>query len=164
LKAIFLDRDGVINKRTESGFVLKWDEFEFLPGVIEAIKLINKKNIPIYVISNQSCVGRGMVTLKEVQDINSRMLKELEKQGAHIDQVYFCPHHPDNGCDCRKPKTGLFKQAAKEHKIDFVSSWFIGDSSTDEEAGKAMGCHTYLIKEGENIAKVIRGILSKITP
>ncbi len=160
MKAIFLDRDGVINKRTESGFVLKWDEFEFLPGVIDAIKLINKKKIPIYVISNQSCVGRGMVTLEEVQDINARMLKELEKQGAHIDQVYFCPHHPDDGCDCRKPRTGLFKQAAKEHDIDLASSWFIGDSGTDIQAGKESGCSTYLFKAGDDIRGVIKNILS----
>jgi histidinol-phosphate phosphatase family protein len=160
LKAIFLDRDGVINKRTESGFVLKWDEFEFLPGVIDAIKLINRKKIPIYVISNQSCVGRGMVTLEEVQDINARMLKELEKQSAHIDQVYFCPHHPDDGCDCRKPRTGLFKQAAKEHDVDFASSWFIGDSGTDIQAGKASGCGTYLFKAGDDIRGVIKSILS----
>jgi D-glycero-D-manno-heptose 1,7-bisphosphate phosphatase len=163
LKAIFLDRDGVINKKTESGYVLKWDEFQFLPGVIDAIKLINKMNIPIYVISNQSCVGRRMVKLEEVQDINSRMLKELEKQGAHIEGVYFCPHHPDDGCDCRKPKTGLFKQAAKEHPIDLADSWFIGDSETDEEAGKNLGCHTYLVKEGENMLPVIKTIIGQLS-
>ena len=161
--AIFLDRDGVINKRTPSGFVLKWDEFEFLPGVVDAIKLINSRKIPIYVISNQSCVGRGLVTYDAVKDINDRMLKELEKQGAHIDQVYFCPHAPDAGCDCRKPRTGLFKAVAKTHKIDFPSSWFIGDSDTDIEAGKAIGCRTYLLKDGEDIKSVIKGILTQIS-
>jgi len=124
---------------------------------------MNKKNIPIYVISNQSCIGRGMVTLKEVQDINFRMLQELEKKGAHIDGVYFCPHHPDDGCDCRKPRTGLFKQAAKEHDIDLNSSWFIGDSPTDEEAGKNIGCRTYLVKEGETMLPVIKKIVDQIS-
>jgi D-glycero-D-manno-heptose 1,7-bisphosphate phosphatase len=160
LKAIFLDRDGVINKRTESGFVLKWDEFEFLPGVIEAIKLINKKKIPIYVISNQSCVGRGYITIEQLNEINSRMLAELKKNGAIIDDVFVCPHHPEDNCDCRKPKTGMFKQAAKKYKIDFPSSWFIGDSATDVEAGKNIGCRTYLLREGEPILPVIQKSLS----
>lgn len=162
MKVLFLDRDGVINKTTASGFVLKWEEFEFLPDVIDAIKLVNKCKIPIYVISNQSCVGRGLLTLDELKKINRNMLRELEKQGAHIDDMFFCPHSPDEGCDCRKPNTGLFKQAAKKHKgIDFASSWFIGDSETDIEAGKKIGSHTYLIKDRESLLPVVKNILSE---
>ncbi len=163
MKAVFLDRDGVINRTTESGFVLKWNEFKFLPGVPEAIKLINQKGIPVIVISNQSCVGRGLISDEEVKAINDRMLKELEKREAQIDAVYFCPHAPDAGCACRKPATGLFQQAAKDREIDFASSWFIGNSDTDAEAGKRIGCRTYLLKEGEPILPAVKEILRQIS-
>jgi len=159
MRVVFLDRDGVINKNAKDFYVLEWKDFEFMPGIIEAIKLLNERKIPVYIVSNQSAVGRGLMTMDELKHINDQMLKEITKKGAHIDDIFICPHSPEDNCDCRKPKTGLFKQAEDKYDIDFKDSWFIGDSETDIEAGKKMGCRTHLLKKGEDIIKVIRKII-----
>ena len=164
MKVVFLDRDGVINKKIENGYVLDWKDFEFLPDVDRAIKLLNEKNIPVIIISNQACVGKALISDSKLNDINNRMIRELGSKGAWIDDVFVCPHRSDENCDCRKPKTGLFRQAAAKHDIDLKGSWFIGDSDTDVEAGKRAGCRTYKIKEGDPLPRVIKQILSQNTP
>lgn len=162
MKAVFLDRDGVINRMIKGGYVLKWEQFEFLPHVAEAISLLNKSNIPVYVISNQACIGRGLITLDGLNAINRHMVNELQEKGASIDDVFVCPHTPEDKCDCRKPKTGLFLQAKKLHpQISFKDSWFIGDTDSDVEAGKAIGCRTYMLKNGEDILDVTERLLIK---
>ena len=160
MKAVFLDRDGVINKKIEDGYVLKWSEFEFLPQVAEAIKLLNDRHIPVYLISNQSAVNRGYMSRQDLDAINQRMLQELAAQGAQIADMFICPHRPDEQCDCRKPKTGLFKQAAAKYRIDFTGSWFIGDTESDMAAGRQAGCRTYLLKQSENLIEAVRKILA----
>lgn len=143
-KAIFLDRDGTINKT--AGFINKPEQFELIPGVTEAIKSINKSGFLTIVITNQPVIARGECSFEELQAIHNKMETELGKEGAFIDGIYVCPHHTDKGyagerpdykfdCNCRKPKAGLLLQAAKDFNIDLLQSYMIGDSQRDVEAG-----------------------------
>lgn len=153
-KAIFLDRDGTINKYV--GFLRNIDDFELIPGVAEAIRAINLSGYLAIVITNQPVVARGEVSYAELQEIHNKMETLLGQQGAFIDKIYFCPHHPHKGyegeipelkieCACRKPKPGMLLQAAKDFNIDLSQSWMIGDGENDIKAGKAAGCKTALI-------------------
>ena len=147
-KAIFLDRDGTINKMV--GFVTKPEQFELIEGVAEAIKAINKSGYLAIVVTNQPVIARGDCTFEELQTIHDKMETELGKVGAFVDAIYVCPHHTDKGfegerpeykcnCDCRKPKPGLLLQAAKDFNIDLSESYMIGDSHRDVEAGENAG-------------------------
>ena len=153
-KAIFLDRDGTINKYV--GFLRKIDEFELLPGVEEAIKKINESGYLAIVVTNQPVIARGEVTLEELNEIHKKLETELGYEGAYIDGLYYCPHHPHKGCEgeipelkidceCRKPKPGMLLKAAEDFNIDLSQSWMIGDGENDVKAGKAAGCKTALI-------------------
>lgn len=147
-KAIFLDRDGTINKYV--GFLRNIDDFELIEGVAEAIKLINQSGYLAIVVTNQPVIARGEVTWEELNKIHKKMATLLGKEGAYVDGIYICPHHPDKGfegerpeykidCDCRKPKPGLLLQAAKDFNIDMSESYMIGDSHRDVEAGENAG-------------------------
>ena len=147
-KAIFLDRDGTINKMV--GFVTKPEQFELIEGAAEAIKTINKSGYLAIVVTNQPVIARGDCTFEELQTIHDKMETELGKVGAFVDAIYVCPHHTDKGfegerpeykcnCDCRKPKPGLLLQAAKDFNIDLSESYMIGDSHRDVEAGENAG-------------------------
>lgn len=147
-KAIFLDRDGTINKYV--GFLRNIDDFELIEGVAEAIKLINQSGYLAIVVTNQPVIARGEVTWDELNEIHKKMATLLGKEGAYVDGIYICPHHPDKGfegerpeykidCDCRKPKPGLLLQAAKDFNIDLLESYMIGDSHRDVEAGENAG-------------------------
>src|SRR3989339_126548 len=111
ISAIFLDRDGVINKKIDNDYVKKWDEFEFLPGVIDAIKFLNEKKIPVYIITNQSGVGRGLMTSDNLKLVHDKMIEEFKVNGVYVDDIFICPHAPSENCECRKPKPGLLIQA-----------------------------------------------------
>ena len=148
-KAIFLDRDGTINKYV--GFLRNIDDFELIEGVSEAIKKINQSGYLAIVVTNQPVIARGEVTWNELHEIHRKMETLLGKDGAYIDGIYICPHHPDKGfegerpeykidCDCRKPKPGMLFQAANDFNIDLSQSFMIGDSERDVEAGKNAGC------------------------
>ena len=161
-KAIFLDRDGTINKSV--GFLKNIDEFELLPGVTEAIRRINDSGYLCIVVTNQPVVARGEITVEELQEIHNAMETLLGEEGAYIDDLYYCPHHPDKGftgeipelkidCECRKPKPGMLLKAAEDFNIDLSSSWMIGDSERDVQAGKNAGCETALIVHGEEDLK-----------
>jgi len=156
-KAIFLDRDGTINKYV--GFLRKIDEFELLDGVAEAIKMINSSGYLCVVCTNQPVIARGEVTRGELEEIHMKMETLLGIEGAYIDGLYYCPHHPHSGyegeikelkieCECRKPKPGLLIEAAKKYNIELSSSWMIGDGENDVKAGQNAGCKTGLIGEG----------------
>lgn len=138
-KAIFLDRDGLINRcAAEHSYIKKWEDFHFLPGVAESITCLNHAGYLVLVVTNQRGIARGLMTQEDVNKIHEKMCSMLELQGAHIDGIYVCPH--DIGqCNCRKPNIGLFLQAEKDYKIDKSSSWMIGDSDTDVEAGRNYG-------------------------
>jgi D-glycero-D-manno-heptose 1,7-bisphosphate phosphatase len=155
-KAIFLDRDGTINKYV--GFLRDMDEFELLPGVAKAIADINASGYLAIVASNQPVIARGEVSFDQLHQIHNKMETLLGKEGAYLDGIYYCPHHPHKGydgeipelkidCSCRKPKPGLLLQAARDFHIDLSQSWMIGDSENDIEAGKNAGCRTALIGE-----------------
>ena len=155
-RAIFLDRDGTINKYV--GFVRSTDEFELLPEADEAIKKINASRYLAVVVTNQPVIARGEVTTEQLDDIHNKMETLLGKSGAYIDGLYYCPHHPDKGfegeipelkfeCDCRKPKPGMIFQAAEDLNIDVASSWVVGDSRSDIQSGINAGCRTILIGE-----------------
>lgn len=153
-KAVFLDRDGTINKYV--GFLTKPELFELIEGAAEAIKRINKSGYLAIVVTNQPVIARGDCTWEELQTIHDKMETELGRAGAFVDAIYICPHHPDKGfegerleykheCDCRKPAPGLLLQAAKDFNIDLSQSIMIGDSERDTTAGEAAGCKTSLL-------------------
>ena len=157
-KAIFLDRDGTINKYV--GFLRDIDSFELLPGVIEAVKKINASGHLAVLVTNQPVIARGEVSAFELREIHNKMETLLGEGGAYLDGVYYCPHHPHRGfegevpelkidCDCRKPKPGMLLKAAKDFNIDISQSWIIGDSENDVAAGKAAGCRAILIGDGD---------------
>ena len=164
-KAIFLDRDGTINRYV--GFLRDIDDFELIDGVSQAIVSINQSEFLSIVVTNQPVIARGEVTEDELSEIHSKMETLLGKDGAYIDDIYYCPHHPHKGyegeiealkidCACRKPKPGMLLQAAKDHNIDLAESWMIGDSENDILAGKAAGCKTAYIGK-ENFGQDISG-------
>lgn len=174
-KAIFLDRDGTINKYV--GFLRDIDQFELLPGVAEAIKRINASGYLAIVVTNQPVIARGEVTFDQLQEIHNKMETLLGQEGAYLDGIYFCPHHPDKGfdgevpelkidCDCRKPKPGMLIKASKDFDIDLSQSWMVGDGKDDIKAGQNAGCHTALIgtedfgqeKTVYNLLDFVRGI------
>ena len=157
-KAVFLDRDGTINRYV--GFLRKEEEFELLPGVAEAIGKINASGHLAVVVTNQPVIARGEVTVPELQNIHNKMETLLGYEGVYVDAIYYCPHHPHKGyegeipelkfdCDCRKPKPGMLLKAAEEYHIDLANSWMIGDAENDIKAGIAAGCKTALIGEGD---------------
>lgn len=153
-RAIFLDRDGTINRYV--GFLRNIDELELLPGVAEAIKIINKSGYLAIIATNQPVIARGEVSILDLQNIHNKLETLLGNSGAYIDAIYYCPHHPDSGfegeikelkipCSCRKPKPGLLLKASDDFNIDLSKSWMIGDGENDILAGKNAGCKTVLI-------------------
>jgi len=150
MKAIFLDRDGVINKDPGFGdYVKSWEEFQFLPGAIKAIKELNKNGYEIFIISNQAGVGRGLFSQSSLDKITSNMLKEIESRGGKITSISYCTHRTDEGCNCRKPKTEMIEKVTEDLDIDFKNAYFIGDSRVDIGVGKNMGCKTILLLTGK---------------
>ena len=152
IRAAFLDRDGVINrKRPEGEYVTHWEEMHLLPGVAEAIALLNRAGFRVIVVSNQRCIAKGLVTAAEVDAMHNQMCNELAHNGATIDRVYYCPHELNSSCNCRKPRPGMLLEAARIDHIDLAASWMIGDSEIDVEAGKKAGCKTSRLLENDEI-------------
>lgn len=150
-KAIFLDRDGTINRYV--GFLKSPEEFELLSGVCQAVRKINESGYLAIVVTNQPVIARGEVSLEGLDEIHRKMETLLGREGAFLDAVYFCPHHPDRGfagerpeykidCDCRKPKPGMLQRAARDFHIDLSASWMVGDGEQDVLCGKNAGCKT----------------------
>lgn len=147
-KVIFLDRDGVINKKAgKAEYIKKWEEFEFLPGAVEGLKLLSENNYDIYIVSNQPGVARGVMNEKDLVEIHKNMKAELAKNGAEIKGIYCCLHGWHDDCECRKPKAGLLFQAAKENNLDLSKVVFIGDDIRDILAGEEAGCKTALVED-----------------
>lgn len=158
-KVIFLDRDGVINRKPpQADYIKTWDEFKFLPESAEAIKILNTLGYKIYVISNQPGIARGMMTEKDLKIIHKKMRKELKKLGAKIDGIYYCPHGWNDGCDCRKPKPGLLYKASRDHFIDLTKTIFIGDDDRDKGAGDIAGCKTILVSKRRNLLRIANSL------
>lgn len=165
-KAIFLDRDGTINKYV--GFLRNIDDFELIDGVAEAIRKINESGYLAVVVTNQPVVARGEVSFEELEEIHNKMETLLGKEGAYLDAIYYCPHHPHKGyegerpelkidCDCRKPKPGMLLKAAVDFNIDLSRSWMVGDGENDIQAGINAGCKTVILSNGnESYGQTVR--------
>jgi len=143
---VFLDRDGTINEEVE--YLSNPQNLRLIPGAAQAICLLNEVGIPVIVVTNQSGIGRGYFTETRLDEIHRTLIKRLASQNAHLDAIYYCPHHLEDGCDCRKPEPGMIMQAAEEHNIDLRRSWVIGDKISDLRAGWRVGCKTVLVLTG----------------
>ena len=137
---LFLDRDGVINRKLEGRYVRNWKEFKFMPNALFAIKKLSKRFKRILVVTNQQGIGKGIMTVDDLSLLHQSMQKEIVKNGGKIDKVYFCPHLEKENCNCRKPEIGMIQYAIKDFPdINLEQSFLIGDSSSDIEAGERAG-------------------------
>jgi D-glycero-D-manno-heptose 1,7-bisphosphate phosphatase len=142
-RAVFLDRDGVINQRPPEGdYITRWEDFHLLPGVAQGIALLNHTGFSVIVVTNQRCVAKGQISEADLQKMHERMTDVLAREGAKIDATFYCPHEIEPPCDCRKPAPGMLLSAARSRGIDLRTSWMIGDSDNDVEAGRNAGCKT----------------------
>ena len=157
-RAIFLDRDGVINKKRDD-YVKSINELEIFPFVASAIKKLNNANFKVIVITNQSAINRNIITHKKVEQIHLTIQNYLKKNQSFIDAFYYCPHRPDENCICRKPKPGLLIKAIQDFKIDPKESWMIGDSNSDLESGRLVGCNVMKINNHVNLEKAVELII-----
>lgn len=167
-RAIFLDRDGTINKYV--GFLRNIDNLELIDGVAEAIKMINNSGYLAIIVTNQPVIARGEVTIDELNLIHNKLETLLGQQGCYLDAIYYCPHHPDKGfegerpeykivCECRKPKPGLLLKAAQDFNIDLERSWMIGDDDNDVKAGLSAGCKTLKVDSEHNLLCCVKQII-----
>ena len=144
---VFLDRDGTLNR--DVPYCSKPEDFELLPTVAEGVRLLNQYGFKTAIVTNQSGIGRGYFTEETLHRIHQKLRGELAKAGAFVDAIYFCPHHPDDRCLCRKPNAGLLHKAASELRIDLASSYIIGDKLLDIAAAEKTGCKTVLVPSSE---------------
>jgi D-glycero-D-manno-heptose 1,7-bisphosphate phosphatase len=140
--AVFLDRDGVLNRHIPDGYVTRWDEFVILPGVPTALRRLQSAGFRLVIVSNQAGVAKGVLSCNDLIHITSLALRKFAEEGADVDGAFFCLHHPGDDCPCRKPKPGLLRLAAHFFPTDFSASFLIGDSCNDILAGAAMACRT----------------------
>lgn len=160
-KFIFLDRDGVININRDD-YVKSIDEFVFLPHSISGIKKIISLGFKIIIVTNQSIINRGIITENELENIHDYMINELKKYDCKIEKIYFCPHSPDENCNCRKPNVGMIENALSEFTIDISKSWLIGDSETDIELANKIGLKSIKIERNGNLLAVVTKIEENI--
>ncbi|WP_044336849.1 D-glycero-alpha-D-manno-heptose-1,7-bisphosphate 7-phosphatase [Rossellomorea aquimaris] len=149
-KAVFLDRDGVINevKTQRVTFVNRPDQFYFLEGVLDAIKLLTESDFLIFVVTNQGGVGLGYLSHEQLRSIHDHMVMEIEKAGGLIQEVSCCTHKPHEGCKCRKPEAGMLLDLVQKYGLDIAQSYMVGDRDVDIEAGHKAGCTTILLADG----------------
>jgi D-glycero-D-manno-heptose 1,7-bisphosphate phosphatase len=161
---VFLDRDGVINKDSPD-YVKSWAEFDFLPGSIEAIRLLAEHGFTVIVITNQSIINRKMAALDDLEFTHSMMKKAVREAGGEITDIFFCPHKPEDYCACRKPEPGLILEASRKYRIDTEDSVMVGDSAKDIECARRAGCrYAVLVKTGNFELAVSELEKKKISP
>ena len=150
-RVVFLDRDGVINKDSPE-YVKNRDEFNFLPGSLDALSRLHKAGFEIIIITNQSAINRGITTLAALEEIHRVLREKTRQHGGDIRDIFFCPHRPDEGCNCRKPKPGMIRQACERYAIDLNTAIMVGDSTKDIECGNNGGCNaTVLVRTGNGL-------------
>jgi histidinol-phosphate phosphatase family protein len=147
-RCVFFDRDGIINESPGPGYVEHKDDFHMIAAFPEALRVVRERGFMAIVITNQRGIARGIMTRQAVDQIHDRLLRQLEEQGLHVDDIYVCPHN-NNECECRKPLPGMFLQAARKHGIELSASWMIGDNESDVQAGHNAGCATVRVFEGQ---------------
>ena len=153
--AVILDRDGVLNTRPpRAQYVTCWDEFEWLPGVREALSVLCRAGYRIIVVSNQAGIGRGVMTEAALTEIHTRMKSEAAEAGGRIDAIYYCPHDWDHGCECRKPKPGMLFQAQRDFNLDLSRTVFVGDDERDAQAAEAAGCPSKMVSEQTSLLDI----------
>lgn len=145
-KAVFLDRDGTIN--VEVGYIRQREDIRLIPGAGAAIRALNEAGWLVIVVTNQSGVSRGYLPAAELEAAHDRLIALVGAEGGAIDAIYVCPHHPDDGCDCRKPELALIRQAADRFGLDLGACWMVGDKPTDVELGRNAGCRSVLVLTG----------------
>lgn len=144
--ALFLDRDGIINRRRVDDYVKHWEEFEFIPDIFTVLPEAHAAGFIVIVVTNQRGIARGLMAEDDLAAIHQQMQQMLlERTGHRVDAIYHCPHDRADGCDCRKPNPGMLIRAAAEHSISLHESWLIGDSESDVEAGITAGCRAVLV-------------------
>jgi histidinol-phosphate phosphatase family protein len=146
-RALFLDRDGTISAETGK-YITRPEDLQILPGALEAIRLCTEAGFRVFLFTNQAGVGKGALTLETLHAIHTHLLTQIEEAGGRVEAVYVCPHHPNDGCACRKPKAGLLWQAQKEHTLDLSQAVVIGDSARDIAAGASVGALCLLVQTG----------------
>lgn len=151
MRAILLDRDGVIN-RNRADYVLSWEQFLFLPGARWALRRLRTANVPVAIVTNQSAINRGIVTADAVDALHTQMLAAIERAGGGRPPIYTCPHRPDERCPCRKPRPGLLLAACADLGVNPTDAWFIGDSLTDMQAAAACNCPRTLVLTGNGLS------------
>jgi len=154
-KIIILDRDGVINQDSD-GYIKSPEEWIPIPGSLEAIAELNRAGYQVVVITNQSGIGRGYYSEEMLQKIHAKMEKALEQVGGKIEKIYYCPHAPEENCNCRKPKTALFEQVAHDFDVDLKDVFFVGDKFQDFQAAKNAGCKFILVQTGYGVEAIKR--------
>jgi len=145
-KAIFLDRDGVINDKTEC--VKTPREFRLLPNTVKGLKLLMNTSFKLIIVTNQIRLGKGEISIKEYNKVNEKMLKLFKQNNANADAIYYCPHRIEEHCNCRKPDLGMLNKAKKDFNLDFRKCWLVGDKTSDIKAGERIKCKTILVKTG----------------
>ncbi len=145
-KAVFIDRDGVLNRKAPEGqYVTSWREMIFLSKTAKAIRLLNKAAFVVVIVSNQSCVDKGLITRERLESMHERLQWKFKAAGASIDAIYYCPHTIEACCACRKPQSGMLLDAARRYGLDLSRCWIIGDSVSDIGAGRNAGCKTVFV-------------------
>ena len=146
--SLFLDRDGVINKKLEGRYVSRWEEFDFMPNALQAVSILSKLFKRIFIVTNQQGIGKGIMSQNDLLFLHQRMIKEVEKASGKIDKIYFCPHLEKDNCNCRKPKTGMIEKAILDFpEVEVKKSYLIGDSPSDIQVGKLAGLHTVKVDD-----------------
>ena len=154
-KAVFLDRDGIINQK-RNDYVKSLEEFQINEKIFDVIREIKKKDYLVIIVTNQSAINRKLLTINILNDIHDFFKEMLKRYNLFVDGIYFCPHTPNDNCDCRKPKPGMLLQAARELDVDLENSSIIGDSQTDIDAGNVVGCKGILITDEEKILEIVK--------
>ena len=155
MRLVILDRDGVINEDSDA-YIKSHHEWQPIPGSLEAIARLNQSGIRVVVATNQSGLGRGLFDMTALNAMHAKMHRALATHGGKVDAVFVCPHTPEAGCDCRKPKPGLFQQIARRYDVDLEETPMIGDSHRDLAAGAAAGCPVILVRTGKGVATALR--------
>lgn len=145
---IILDRDGVINYDSAE-YIKSPEEWQAIPGSLEAIAQLNRHGFRVLVVTNQSGIGRGFYDIETLDNIHEKFLRELAAVGGYVDEIFFCPHHPNDGCTCRKPKPGLFYKLQEKYPVNFAETFFIGDSLGDVQVAKVVGCEPLFVLSGK---------------